>query len=129
MYQYQVPFGKAISMAFSSYCDFSGRASRSEYWWFYLFNVIIGFVSTIVSGILFGLDSFAYYVIPTLASLVLLLPGLGLTVRRLHDTGRGGGWIFISLIPLVGAIILIVFLVQPSENGDNRFGDIPNLTN
>lgn len=123
MVQYQVSFGQAISRAFSRYFNFSARASRSEYWFFVLFNFIVG-------GIFSG---FAYFstdageIVTSIYSIAVIIPGLALAVRRLHDTGRGGGWIFIGLIPLVGTIILIIFFCQQSEPTPNRFGSVPNL--
>lgn len=131
MYQYQVSFGDAIKRAYSHYFDFSGRASLSEYWWFALYSFILSIVImiplTVIASITY-MDPNVMQIIVYIILLPLTLPGLALTVRRLHDTGRGGGWIFIALIPIVGAIILLVFELQPSENGENRFGEMPNLT-
>jgi len=121
MYQKQVSFSEAISMAFNKYCCFSGRASRSEYWWFYLFGLIL---SAVAGGIAMVVGDWITYVL----SVAMLLPGLGLCVRRLHDIGKGGGWIFINLIPLVGQILWIIWACQNSEMQSNRFGDVPNLT-
>lgn len=67
-------------------------------------------------------------VFSSIVSLGLLIPSLAIAVRRLHDTGRGGGWLFIGLIPLVGAIVLIIFFCQDSEMYANRFGDVPNIS-
>lgn len=131
MYQYRLSFGEAIRTCLSKYCCFSGRASRAEYWWFYLFGVIISWIAAIPYYIaLFATcaDDVILYQIPMyIVGLAFLLPNLGVTVRRLHDTGRGGGWIFISLIPLIGAIWLIVLLCQESQPGDNRFGPEPYM--
>lgn len=120
MYQRQVSFSEAISMAFNKYCCFTGRASRSEYWWFQLFSFIVGIVAGWIS----------YYVgewFTGVATLALFLPQLGLVWRRLHDIGKAGGWYFIVLIPIVGWILLLVWWCQNSEMQTNRFGDIPNL--
>ena len=141
MVQLQVPFGEAVKRAFSQYCCFSGRASRSEYWWFYLFNILIVTALQIIQviaiggaaasgsygGAMAGAGIFA--ILQWIWSIVALLPGLGLFVRRLHDIGKGGGWIFIGLIPIVGAIVLLVFACQESEMQPNRFGEVPNLAN
>jgi uncharacterized membrane protein YhaH (DUF805 family) len=107
------------------YVDFSGRARRSEYWFFVLFYVIVRFVANIIDAII-GTRGFAVNqgLLGTLVALALLLPGLGVGVRRLHDTGRSGWWLLIGLIPLVGAIVLIVFFVQDSQP-DNQYGPNP----
>jgi uncharacterized membrane protein YhaH (DUF805 family) len=107
------------------YVDFSGRARRSEYWFFVLFYVIVRLVANIIDAII-GTRGFAgnQGLLGTLVALALLLPGLGVGVRRLHDTGRSGWWLLIGLIPLVGAIVLIVFFVQDSQP-DNQYGPNP----
>lgn len=108
---------EAVKSGFSNYVKFNGRASRSEFWWFYLFVVIVSFLVNVIIG-LTGL--------PTLISLLvwlgLLLPLLGLYFRRLHDADHTAWWLLISLIPVVGFIVLIVFLATPGSAGDNRFG-------
>jgi|SRR5690242_3613680 uncharacterized membrane protein YhaH (DUF805 family) len=107
------------------YVDFSGRARRSEYWFFVLFYVIVRFVANIIDSII-GTRGFAggNGLLGVLVGLALLLPGLSVGVRRLHDTGRSGWWILIALIPLVGVIVLLVFLIQDSH-GDNQYGPSP----
>lgn len=121
MYQQQVSFGEAINIAFTKYCCFTGRASRSEFWWFMLFCILISAVCTWLS---YMVGEWITYV----ATIALFLPQLGLSWRRLHDIGKGGGWYFLGLIPLVGQIILIVWYCCESEMYPNRFGDVPNLT-
>jgi uncharacterized membrane protein YhaH (DUF805 family) len=107
----------------SNYVGFQGRARRKEYWMFVLVNIIISIVLGIIQSILGWTD-----VLTGIYSLAVLLPSLAVAFRRLHDTGRSGWWILISLIPLIGAIILIVFMCQDSEPGDNRYGSNPKLT-
>lgn len=126
MYQRQVSFTEAINMAFNKYCCFTGRASLSEFWWFSLFTAILGFAISLVCGIL-GLGDTATSSILGIVNLALLLPGLGLSIRRLHDIGKGGGWIFINLIPIAGFIIYLSWCCKHSEMQPNRFGDVPNL--
>ncbi|MDE6382352.1 MAG: DUF805 domain-containing protein [Muribaculaceae bacterium] len=127
MYQKQLSFGEAVNKAVAqNYCNFSGRASRSEYWWYALFTMILGVVIGFVLGI-FGAGSTAVSVIQGLVSLALLLPGLGLCVRRLHDISKSGWWIFISLVPLLGAILLIIWFCKPSDAGMNQYGPEPNM--
>lgn len=126
MYQYQVSFSQAVRMAFDSYCRFQGRSSRSEYWWWVLFVAILSFCIGIVEGIL-GFSMTAVQTTSGILSLVLLLPGLGLSVRRLHDIGKSGWWVLLGFIPVVGAIILITWFARNSEMTENRYGPVPNM--
>ena len=113
-------FQEAITTCISKYCDFQGRARRSEYWYFCLF-------SGLVSGVLGYLSELAgiFGVLASLASLALFLPGLGAGVRRLHDIGKSGWAILIALVPLVGEIILLVWLARDSQPGTNQYGSNP----
>ena len=125
MYQRQVSFTEAIKMALQqNYCNFSGRSSRSEYWWYSLFTFILGFIVAIFAGIL---GENAGNALTGIVYLALLLPGLGLTVRRLHDINKSGWWILINLIPLVGWIIMLVWLCKDSDQTDNQYGPVPNV--
>ncbi len=125
MYQRQVSFTEAIKMALQqNYCNFSGRSSRSEYWWFTLFNLIIGFILGFIGSMI---SQQAYYVLSAIVNLGLLLPGLGLVVRRLHDINKSGWWILINLIPVVGWIIMLVWLCKDSDPTDNQYGPVPNI--
>lgn len=110
------------------YADFNGRARRKEYWMFFLFNIIISIALIIVDGIL-GTSAApgAMGLFGAIYLLALLIPGIAVAVRRLHDTGRSGWWILIGLVPFVGGIILIVFLVQDGTPGDNQFGRNPKM--
>ncbi|MDE6717357.1 MAG: DUF805 domain-containing protein [Muribaculaceae bacterium] len=127
MYQYPVPFGEAIRRAFNNYCVFTGRASRSEYWWFVLFTAIVGWAIGIILGLPLGSDSFIYQGVSGLWGLFIFLPSLGLCFRRLHDTGRSGWNILWALLPFIGTIILIVYFCQNSQMSDNQYGPVPNL--
>lgn len=122
MQQRQVSFSEAIKSGFNKYCCFTGRASRSEYWWWVLFTFIVG----VIVGIVFG-DGTTGTIISGLVSLALFLPGLGLGVRRLHDIGRSGWAILLALIPIVGAIILIIWFIKDSEPAPNEYGPVPNV--
>ena len=102
------------------YAVFSGRAQRMEYWMFFLFNIIIAVALAVVEGI-FGSPG----ILSTLYSLAILIPGIAVTVRRLHDTDRSGWWILIGFIPMIGALVLLVFMVLDSKPGENRFGPNP----
>jgi len=101
------------------YAVFSGRSRRSEYWYFLLFSFLVSFVLAIIDAVL-GIG-----VLYPIYSLAVLVPSLAVLARRLHDINRSGWWMFISLIPLVGVIVLIVFLVKDSDPGENRFGPNP----
>lgn len=108
------------------YADFTGRARRSEYWFFFLFTALAGLVGSILDS-LFNIRSGTYGgtgPIQGLIQLALLLPGLAVGARRLHDTGRSGWWLLIALIPVVGWIILLVFFLQDSQP-DNKYGPNP----
>lgn len=113
-------FGEAIASVLNKYATFQGRARRSEYWYFFLFNVII---SSILSWLAQRIGFF--WLISVLYTLALFLPGLAVTCRRLHDSGKSGGWIFICLVPLVGTIILLVFLARDGQPGPNAYGPDP----
>ena len=102
------------------YVEFTGRSRRQEYWMFVLFNLIIAIVLSVIENAI-GLKGF----FSTIYSLAVLLPSLGVSVRRLHDTNRSGWWLLIALIPLVGAIVLLVFMVQDSQPGANEYGANP----
>jgi uncharacterized membrane protein YhaH (DUF805 family) len=112
------------------YASFDGRARRKEYWSFALFNAIIYFIFYAV-GIFLAVstrsETLALIVFGILGiyGLGVIIPSLAVTVRRLHDIGKGGGWIFISFVPFVGGLILFVFTLLDSEAGENRFGPNP----
>ena len=108
------------------YTVFSGRARRKEYWYFALFNIIISFILIFIDSI-FGTFNWeaGYGVFSTIYSLAVLLPALGVSIRRLHDTGRSGWWILIGFIPLIGAIVLLIFFVKDSQPGENQYGPNP----
>jgi len=102
------------------YAVFNGRARRTEYWMFVLFNLIIGIVLGIVEGIL-GSPG----VIGALYALALIIPSIAVSVRRLHDTERSGACLLIAFVPLIGTIVLLVFLVQDSKPDQNQYGANP----
>ncbi|APZ44412.1 DUF805 domain-containing protein [Acidihalobacter ferrooxydans] len=108
------------------YAVFSGRARRKEYWFFILFNLIASFIFGVIDGIV-GVamhnDNFSLF--GTLYALAVLIPAIAVGVRRLHDTGRTGWWILIGLIPLIGWIVLLIFMVQDSQPGANVYGSSP----
>jgi len=109
------------------YAVFSGRARRKEYWMFVLVNVIIAFVLGLIDGIVGVALESDQSLLSTLYTLAILLPSLAVGVRRLHDTGRSAWWLLIALVPIIGPIVLLVFLVQDSQHGDNQYGPNPKV--
>jgi uncharacterized membrane protein YhaH (DUF805 family) len=112
-------FGTAVSSVLTQYTGFSGRARRSEFWWYTLFAFVVYLVVALVDA------AMKTTLLGLIVSLGLLLPTLAVTVRRLHDTGRSGWWLLIGLVPLVGAIVLLVFYCQDSTPGANEYGPNP----
>ena len=109
-----------------NYATFSGRARRKEYWMFFLFNVLIS-LGLGVLDVVAGTYSVEYETgfFSALYSLLVLIPSIAVSVRRLHDTNRSGWWILISLIPIIGVLVLFVFMCLDSQPGTNRFGVNP----
>lgn len=131
---------KEVKTVFRKYAVFRGRSKRSEYWYFWLFNLCLSIVVVSVcslffipdieegseAGIIAAVIIWCIYCLYLLASLI---PSLAVTCRRLHDTNRSGACIFINLIPVVGAIILLIWLCEQSTYGDNAYGPSPADTN
>jgi uncharacterized membrane protein YhaH (DUF805 family) len=112
--------------ALKKYAVFSGRSRRKEYWYFVLFVVIVSIVLSLIDSL-----SGTYHsesgtgLLSGISSLAILIPSIAVSVRRLHDIGRTGWWVLISLVPLIGWIVLLVFHVQDSTPGTNRYGPNP----
>ena len=108
------------------YAVFSGRARRKEYWFFVLFNIIISIVLAVIDGVTGSFSPEAGMgLLGGIYTLAVLIPGIAVSVRRLHDTERSGWWLLIALVPLIGAIVLLVFMVQDSKPGQNQYGANP----
>ncbi|MGC8859505.1 MAG: DUF805 domain-containing protein [Ignavibacteria bacterium] len=108
------------------YADFSGRARRKEYWMFVLFNMIFAIVAMILDNVLgIAKEGIGYGPLYVLYVLAMLIPGLAVAVRRLHDVGKSGWMILIALIPLIGVIWLFVLMVTDSDPGENQYGQNP----
>lgn len=129
-------FGEAIHTCFAKMVTFQGRASRSEFWWFALFLWLLTFVVAFVLSAFLGdsinsnpADPFANMALlfgPILVgAFVLMLASLSVTIRRLHDSGKTGWWYWIAAIPYVGGLLLLIFMLLPGTDGDNRFGPKP----
>jgi uncharacterized membrane protein YhaH (DUF805 family) len=106
-------FIAAIKSVLSQYAGFSGRARRSEYWWWVLFTLLWSWIP----------------ILNLILCLIFFLPSLAVAIRRLHDTGRSGWWILISLIPLIGFIVLLIFYCTDSQIGTNQYGPNPKGNN
>jgi uncharacterized membrane protein YhaH (DUF805 family) len=108
------------------YAVFSGRARRMEYWYFFLFSLIISIVLAVVDGVTGSYSAAAGVgLLGGIYALAVLIPGLAVSIRRLHDTGRSGWWLLIALIPVIGAIVLLVFMVLEGRPGTNQYGSNP----
>jgi len=110
-----------------NYAVFNGRASRSEYWYFVLFNIIISLVLMVVENAL-GLTSFTegggLGMLSLVYALVVLVPSIAVGIRRLHDTDRSGWWMLLAIIPIL-SLVLVVFFIFKSSKGDNQYGSSP----
>ena len=104
-------FQESIKVCFAKYADFTGRATRPEYWWFFLFILLVSFATSIFSAIVSGAFSLA-----------TLLPACAAATRRLHDTGRSGWWQLVVLVPIIGFIVILVFLAQEGKTDDQLPG-------
>ena len=115
---------QAVISVFSKYAEFKGRARRSEYWYFVLFNVIV----TVILVLIWRLPSKGHYNIPlSVYRLAILCPSLALSWRRLHDIGKPGKYWFVYLIPVIGTWIFLYWAAQPGEIGTNPYGPDPKF--
>lgn len=116
-------FVEAVKSVFTKYATFSGRARRSEYWYFFLFNCIVSALIGAI-GAAIGGESTANS-LSSIWSLAVFIPTLAVSWRRLHDIGKAGGYWFLNFIPLVGQIILLVWFCKDSQPEDNQYGPNP----
>lgn len=115
-------FGQSISYCFSNYANFNGRAQRSQFWWFFLFVLIVQIVGNGIFAAILGTDSVVYSLLVFVLAIVLAIPLYAAGSRRMHDTGKSGWLQLLVLIPCVGPIILIVFWAQQGMPADNQYG-------
>jgi uncharacterized membrane protein YhaH (DUF805 family) len=108
-------FQGSVKTCLSKYIDIQGRASRSEYWWFFLFCLIINTIAMFINQNL-----------EVITSLLLLLPSLTVMIRRLHDVDKSGWWVLILLLPIIGLLVILYFMIIEGTKGPNRFGNPPS---
>ncbi|MFT6071574.1 MAG: uncharacterized membrane protein YhaH (DUF805 family) [Alphaproteobacteria bacterium] len=126
-------FLEAVKVCFCKSFVFKGRASRAEYWLFYAFQWFISFLLIFLSILMMamsgtqdvqvgntGINSLLF-----ISYLVLLTPNIAVSVRRLHDTNRSGWWFWLNLLPIIGQLIFLNWLMKPSDNAVNNYGDVP----
>jgi uncharacterized membrane protein YhaH (DUF805 family) len=118
-------FGEAVRTCLvEKYVNFSGRARRSEFWWFTLFGWLVMVVLSLIEGTVFNTES-GYGILTTIWGLAIILPSIGVSVRRLHDLDKSGWWLLLSVIPVIGFLVLLFWYVQQGTPGQNRFGADP----
>jgi uncharacterized membrane protein YhaH (DUF805 family) len=112
-----------------NYANFNGRARRKEYWMYFLFNLLLVGIALNLITVILGSISHSLLSVMTfvqfIVSIALVIPGLAVTVRRLHDIDKSGWWILIGVIPIIGAIVLFVFACLDSTPGSNQYGENP----
>ena len=119
-------FADAVKTCMSSkFIEFKGRAQRSEYWWFLVFTLGLTIVLSMADSAIFNSEEFGSGTLSTIWSLVVILPYVGVGVRRLHDLDKSGWWLLISFIPVIGFIVLIFWFARKGTAGGNRFGSDP----
>lgn len=100
---------EAITSFFTNYINFNGRSRRSAYWWMVLVGFIVGLIP----------------IVNYIWAIAAIIPAIAIGVRRLHDIGKSGWWYLLILVPIVGAIILIIWFIRDSQPGDNQWGPNP----
>ena len=125
-------FSDAVqNVLMNNYANLNGRASRSEYWWFVLFNFIVNIVTFVIDLTLGSMITYDMGYVGLIAFLALLLPSISVSVRRLHDIGKSGWWILLAIIPIVnfiGIFVIIVFTIMEGEEQPNQYGNVPTNT-
>jgi uncharacterized membrane protein YhaH (DUF805 family) len=116
-------FTQAIASGFQNYVNFNGRAARSEFWYWVLFTVLVSIAAGLIDAALFPTSDLSP--VSGLAGLALFLPGLAVSIRRLHDLDRSGWWYLLIFIPLIGLIVLLIWNCTRGTVGPNRFGPDP----
>lgn len=118
-------FTQAVGSAFANFFTLSGRAARSEYWYFFLFSFLGSFALGLVDGLIFGASMNGLAPISTIFSLLVVIPGIALGFRRLHDIDKSGWWLLLNFVPVIGWLVLLYFLVKKGTDGGNSYGPDP----
>ena len=120
-------FGDAVTNCLTNnYVGFSGRASRSEYWFWVLFTMIVSVVTGIMDSFIFG-SEYGTGTISNIAAVIYFLPGLAVWVRRLHDVGKSGWWILSSIL-ILPVLLLLYWLIIEGDSNPNKYGEVPTNT-
>ena len=124
-------------LAYKKYAQFQGRSGRKEFWYFVLFYIIVSAILSVIDGLVFGgaggamssggFTAQSYSPLSSVFGLASLIPGIAVSVRRLHDTGRSGFWYFLWLLPIIGWIILLIWYCQKSQPDTNAYGAPPTV--
>jgi len=124
MDQIKENFNRYYMSQLNPYFNFDGRLGRRDFWMFVLFNFVISILITLIFNTILRMDLVASS-LAGIYSLAILIPSLGVSIRRLHDVGKSGMWILIGLIPLIGIFVLLYFYLQDSQPADNQYGASP----
>ena len=112
-----------------NYTNFDGRARRKEFWLFIFFNMLTVIILSIFDDFLGTVDTKGVYgLFGSIYILVVFIPSIAVSIRRLHDTGRSGWWLLLNLIPLLGSLVVLIFFIQNSESHENRYGINPKFS-
>ena len=114
-------FQTSIKTCFSKYADFSGRALRSEFWWFVVFSLLGGIITVIIDVMILGYSIESYGPVNIIFTVVLILPGIAVTARRLHDINKSGWWQLIELT-IIGILLIIIWNATEGEKKKNKYG-------
>lgn len=119
-----------IDVVKNKYAKFDGRAGRKEFWYFILVNIIIIFTLSLIDGLTGTFSSeIGMGLLSGIYTVVVLIPGIAVSIRRLHDSGLCGWWILLGIIPIIGGLILIILYVRDSTNEANKYGPNPKRIN
>ena len=119
---------QAINAAYLNYANFKGRAPRSAFWWFHIYSFLLSNLAAVLVAYTVLDEQSQVAVLMLFTLFAIAVPGLSVAVRRLHDTGRSGWWLLLAFIPVLGALVLLVFWLGKSQPNTNLYGAYPFLT-